>query len=186
MKKASELGLFITESKGAVFLTRKKLLILEDPEGAVIDLEDFVASSEKMGSFPLLVIEDEAERLAESKYPQWFTDYEEGGRKRAFANGYKAHQKAHPYSESDLRKAMNFAFDFENSKLSQEIIFDRYGIGNSDSMNTYQANEALIQSLSKKELYIETQPVKQSRFISTAMHKYEPKIENGQLKAVWR
>lgn len=176
MKKASELGLFVTESKGAVFLTRKKLLILEDPEGVVIDLEDFVASSEKMGSFPLLVIEDEVEKLSESAngyalfgkpLGEKYLAFNEG-----FKSGYNKRSETHKYTEEDI------------------ILFCAY-VDNyyANTQNTFKSLSELLKNWGisrKKELYIETRPVKQSRFISTAMHKYEPKIENGQLKAIWK
>lgn len=159
MKKASELGLFVTESKGVVFLTQKELLTLEETEGVVIDLDGFVAASKQMGTFPLLVIEEEWTKPWEKVNQEL-----DGVNPYAYRLGYLEHQKTHPFTEEDM---IEFSVWRTITMFSEPL--------------TPRGQFEKWKSLSEKELWIEVEEI-----VSHFDVGYAPKIENNQLKAVWK
>jgi len=97
MKSVSELDIEVIQSGDSIHLFDRK------------DNLKPIACSKKVEGLPLLIIEDEVEKLAD----EWGEDCFAGPREySAFIDGYNSSQKAHPYSEEDLRKAMNFTYWF--------------------------------------------------------------------------
>lgn len=205
MKKASELGLKIIELKDQILLIDDRISVNQiwgyDPERNQVGIfygsptespyVEIIASKEKIVDIPLLVIEDEVERLADRSSEMQEGTYTPPHKItycHGFIDGYKNHQKTHPFTEDELRKAFWFGKEWLMD-LPEEYIEHNYGISNSDSMNDNQVFDALVKSLAKKELWIEVEEkLGDEGIVAHALGEceYFPKITNNQLKATWK
>lgn len=109
MKKASELGLEVIQHLDYTLLVDRN----HKANGEFgFDLETpkkIIASTRKLVNIPLLVIEDEVDKLARQEIPINVVEVSDTLKldasvmdRRGFVLGYKAHQKTHPFTEEDL------------------------------------------------------------------------------------
>ena len=183
MKKISELGLELIELKDQVLLVAKSEICVGDyitdkfrvwkwnDDCSVLGRKKVISATKSLEGLPLLVIEDEVDSIVESEFKIKHPSDETHWKKALWKDGYATAKQTYKFTEEDLRKALRM--------MTQGSILD-------DKYYPVFTEDEIIQSLVKKELYIEVERMPQSRFITTAMHKYQPKITNNKIKAVWK
>ena len=185
MKKASELGLSVRVVKDKVFLLKGGSIDLNG-EGIAFDVNDLIACSEQMGSFPLLVIEDEVENLADQEFQEQKESYENSTEMFAFDYpellaagfkiGYNKAKETFKFTEDDM-------VEFAMNMISQ------YQFGNTNIHN----RGILMESLPKKELYVEVEYqdmmdmwVSPPTILEYCNSPMRAKITDNKIKAVWK
>ena len=192
MKPISELGLETIQLEDQVLLVKIgefppkwylddinqiRKSITDDPDwwSARLGYRSITSSTKPLEGLPLLVIEDEVEKLA------W--DYTDGNTKSRWAPivrnavgyGYKKAKETYKFTEEDLRKAIQLGSDFcdtESFEPVPELVISDF-----------------LQSLTKKELWVEVEWDCCGRCDDiedkcTGMWKL--KIEKKVIKAVWK
>ena len=206
-KRVSELGLEIIKLDDQVLLvdklehTNNRLILHQSINGKVnhfykgddIDLEDYnarrflgltfnvIASTKPLEGVPLLVIEDEVQKMADERFPEDGVHDNRMWQAVGFVKGYNKAKETYKFTEEDLRKALWELGDvlFNNNQ---------HGIKEGEPKIYF---DGIIQSLTKKELWIEVEfkETKSAVFRendAAPYGKYEPKITNNQIKAVWK
>ena len=126
-----------------------------------------IASTKPLEGLPLLVIEDESAK----EMQKWFlTTKNEQADPVSFFKGYDKARQTYKFTEEDLRKVI---------ELARECDSDCGGI--------YWENgvEYIIQSLTKKELWIEVEEWSLAENVE-AKNQNVPKIINNQIKATYK
>jgi hypothetical protein len=137
------------------------------------DTKYIIASTKPLQKLPLLVIEDEVEKIAKeyTEKRNYLTEEEQG-----FIDGYNHAKSTYKFTEEDLRKAYDQGKHGGSTQIHLE--FDEF-----------------IQSLTKKELWIEVENYCGSPYttercpkcIDSCDRAYErPKITNNKIHAVWK
>lgn len=214
MKKVSELGLEVIQLEDQILLVKEIKhscgpWILQNNKQYSDEIirpsherdfgsrdKDIVASTKQLEGLPVLVIEDEfiiAENMLRSDpdfETEGFSEYQ-NGRLNGIIEGYNEARQIYKFTEEDLRKAFWFGKEWLMD-LPEEYIKHNYGISNSDSMNDNQVFDAFVESITKKELWIEAEE-KHFRTVKNEQgqvidHEFilEPKITDNQIKAVWK
>lgn len=191
-KKVSELGLETIQLEDQVLLVdskwkykNNKLSIYSDMIsiksnatlsgwfgiGFVNNHKEIIASTKQLEGLPLLVIEDEVEKLAEAQFDDILLQ-------RGFKTGYKTSQKSHPYSEEDMARAIEMARVFKFRRDENDYT----------TVEFQKAVKDIIQSLTKKELWVEVElsQIKSSDRTGYSVERVIPKIIEGKIKAVWK
>lgn len=182
MKRASELGLEVIQLEEQVLLINKnheyqtigwaynssKGVFWVSSSDRYPEGYEFIASSKQLDGLPLLVIEDEVENLAKE-----YTGDEMGrDDKKLFAIlchfGRKL-KESHPRTDENLLAAFQ-----AGQQWHQDLI--------NDAKQTHFPQ--FLKELDEKELWIEVEyydPLPPTRQVGV-----RPKIENNQIKAVWK
>jgi hypothetical protein len=198
-KRVSELGLEIIELEGQILLvdklehTKDRLILHQSINGKVnhfyksdeIDLDDYnsrrflgltfnvIASTKPLEELPLLVIEDEVEKvfyqdnILDKEVAQHFFPL--------FKEGFNKAKETYKFTEEDM-------VEFAMNMISQ------YQFGNTNIHN----RSVLMESLPKKELWVEVEE-KHFRTVKNNEgqlidHQFtiQLKITEGEIKAVWK
>lgn len=190
MKNIKELGLELIELEDQVLLGIEKQTLLIDPneppqEGDWIywnrmivkdtlyskDTKFIVASTKPLEGLPLLVIEDYV------NIPEFELELE----KLRFQQGYDKTRQIFKFTEEDLRKAI--------SMTRETLEWDeKWG------WFTTKTEDEIIESISKKELYVEVECSGRNciedygctKDVCNNVKSDIPKIVNNQIKAVWK
>ena len=132
-----------------------------------------IASTKPLQGLPLLVIEDEVEKMAKeyTEKRNYLTEEEQG-----FVDGYNHAKSTYKFTEEDLMKCLKVVYDdwFEDKghvERTEKEYFER-----------------IIQSVTKKELWMEVDYDHDDTvpYPKTKGTGYVLKITNGQIKAVWK
>lgn len=194
MKPISELGLELIELEDQVLLV-DNINVSESPyvlwknkiysnkihsfTGVKYDeCKRVISSTKQIEGLPLLVIEDEVDSIVESEFKIKHPSDETHWKKALWKDGYATAKETYKFTEEDLKKILEF--------WGERGRYDKEGFTCSFEKWWEQIGKNSIESLTKKELWIEVKKMPQSRFITTAMHKYQPKITEGKIKAVWK
>lgn len=183
MKKTSEVGLSVRVVKGKVFLLKGGAVDLNE-ERIAFDLNDLIACSEQIGSFPLLVIEDGVKMLAEHSsevQEATYTPQHKITYKHGFMDGYNKAKETYKFTEEDLKRVLEF--------WGERGRYDKEGFTCSFEKWWEQTGKNSIKSLTKKELWIEVEYdyEEHPELVGNPKEEwYLPKIINNQIKAVWK
>lgn len=196
MKNIKELGLELIELDDQVLLVEKNReyqtngWAFNTGKGVFwVDMSDrypsgykFIASTKPLEGLPLLVIEDEVEELIDQEMikmghePKRVRSVMYGEDRELAKALYNKVKSTYKFTEEDLRRAIKM------SKVTQKY---KYGEGrvfvNSD--------ESIIQSLTKKELWIEVEYdyEEHPELVGNPKEEwYLPKIINNQIKGIYR
>lgn len=201
MKKISELGLELIELKDQILLVEKingtcgKWILVDwDEYGYFVDTtehdrdyggkdKNVIASTVQLQGLPLLVIEDEINKIAKECVDQDILAGESddyfNGKYSGFKKGYNKAKETYKFTEEDLRKAMEY-----QRQISRQM-FD-YG-------TTSLSTEKFIESLTKKELWIEVEYqdmmgmwISSPTILEHCDRPTRVKITNNQIKAIWK
>lgn len=216
MKKISELGLELIELEDQVLLVDKTTIELdhwyfnertksiarcnEMNIGAIKSmnqdgLHKVCYSTKPLEGLPLLVIEDEVEDIVGENLKRicsWET-YQDHPIGRYAKQALQEHEKAKgtfKFTELDLRFALDYGRSQGYEYASMETFQDSEDLKKLE-LEQKEDKEEFIQSLTKKELWIEVEekeyPVSSVSFDSVKFSKFDqPKITNNQIKAVWK
>lgn len=187
-KRVSELGLKIIQLENQVLLVDKKSkllkgdwhiekeLIINQFPNYLTDLSEcikIIASTKPLEGLPLLVIEDEVDRLAydycDNKVPKDVTR----SLHYSFKQGYLKAKETFKFTEEDLRKAIDMARKFPANS----------------SYYPLHTTDEIIQSLAQKELWIDVYErckCGTTCEFNECRHEQKLKITNNQIKAVWK
>ena len=188
MKKISELGLELIELEGDLLLVDDKKLIINGyiqrgTEKPVINKPDFwfdfgvpyknvIASTKPLEGLPLLVIEDEVEKLIDEELIKMGHEQK---RVRSLIYG----------EERELAKTLYYkakeTYKFTEEDLKTSIDASKHGY----------TDDYIINYLTKKQLWVEVEfkETKSSVFRendNAPYGIYEPKITNNQIKGIYK
>lgn len=190
MKNIKELGLETIQLENQVLLVEKSVISVGDyitdslrvwrwnDDCSLLGRKKVISSTKPLEGLPLLVIEEEVHELSKEYLKD--TTYEKEsddqfiGRYSGFMSGYNKAKETYKFTEEDLRKAIDMA----RETLEYDEIYGWF---------TTKSEEEIIQSLTKKELWVE---------VETELDAYYrngiggggrfPKIIKNTIKAVWK
>lgn len=212
MKPIQELGLTTIQLEDQVLLVESKvgggklndwvklsISKIEKVEEWNEDLVGFcnkiIASTKPLEGLPLLVIEDEVEDIVGENLKRicsWET-YQDHPIGRYAKQALQEHEKTKgtfKFTELDLRFALDYGRSQGYEYASMETFQDSEDLKKLE-LEQKEDKEEFIQSLTKKELWIEVEfkETKSSVFRENDAAPYgiyEPKITNNKIKAVWK
>lgn len=142
--------------------------------GFINNHKEIIASTKPLEGLPILVIEDEVHNLL-NKISVEDENLSSMIVPLSFKIGYNKAKETFKFTEEDLRKAMK--------DVSTEIACIDGELESQSPARIYTWIEKYIQSLTKKELWIEADCTLVGLGLSDNCH---PKITEGKIKAVWK
>ena len=213
MKKISELGLQAIELEDQTVLVDKNQVVKVNDSGHFMcyDFDDpylvslklvteddidhchqkVIASTKPLEKVPLLVIEDEADRLAYEHCDTVVPKDNTRSLHYSFKKGYNKHAETYKFTEEDLRYAIDYGRNQGYEYASMETFQDSKDLKQLESEQK-EDKESFIQSLTKKELWVETYEIltKSEVFRENDNAPYSTtsiKIKNNnQINAIWK
>lgn len=212
MKSIKELGLEIIELEDQILLVDEKGK-LSDGDWFYNNFDDnqskiqqkkgswatcynefkIISSTKPLEGLPLLVIEDDVEKLAEHSsevQEATYTSQHKTTYKHGFIDGFNKAKETYKFTEEDLRNAIQHGGSIGYNYASQETYLDSQEMRELEEEQDEDV-ENYIQSLTKKELWVEVeehggQPM--SGPFGTFMFgtKFRPNVSQGKIKAVWK
>lgn len=180
LKNIKELGLELVEVGDNTYLIKGSMEGFEvfDLKHLIKEVQwEVIASVKPVEGLPLLVIDDEMEMSAE-KYSTRFQLY--GGETNkvlkeasilSYLKGYNKSKETYKFTEEDLKKAITAS----------------WMMGQRESNNLTDCMDLIIKSLSQKELHIDAKKIYYpANFSNEYRPPYQPKVENNQIKGVWK
>ena len=190
MKKISELGLELIELEGELLLvdehSKGEYMFTQNLGGITREFK-IIASTKPLKGLPLLVIEDEVKKLADI-YGDRLTDNPVEV-EDAFIAGYNKARQTYKFTELDLRFALDYGRSQGYEYASMETFQDSEDLKNLE-LEQKEDKEEFIQSLTKKELWIEVDGCSDCHLNDGYMsspnccREVQPKITENKIKAV--